>query len=243
MSKFQAHKDAPDEVWLQIGYGDEGEHTWAPHEIGEDGIEEAGPYVRADRLSGRVTVSVKPLEWDEITEQRSAEEPIHEHTGDYEAITPIGNYYIEMYFGSDSYGWEVRLDSVGKVADCDDPDTAKAAAQADHESRILAALDAAPATGRPAIASSPDIQMGLLLQVNAATRAIDDIQGIITEATEQGDGQEDTPDRVLLRIRQCRSELMEAQRGVVSDQCIDAYHKRHPETAPASHLIRSGERR
>ena len=55
--KFQAHKDAPDEVWLQIGYGDEGTHTWAPHEIAEDGIEEAGPYVRADRLSGRVTVN------------------------------------------------------------------------------------------------------------------------------------------------------------------------------------------
>ena len=57
MGRFQAHKDAPDEVWLQIGYGDEGEHTWAPHQVAEDDIQQAGPYVRADRLSGRVTVA------------------------------------------------------------------------------------------------------------------------------------------------------------------------------------------
>ena len=141
MSKFQAHKDAPDEVWLQIGYGYEGEHTWAPHEIAEDVIEEAGPYVRADRLSGRVTVAA--LEWEETQIARG--DGMHEHDGGYEAVTPIGIYRIEMYFGSDSYVWEVSLPAVGKVADCDDPDTAKAAAQADFESRILAAIDTAPA--------------------------------------------------------------------------------------------------
>ena len=93
-----------------------------------------------ERLSGRVRV--KPLEWSETEIARG--DGLHEHDGGYEAITSIGTYRIEMYFGSDSYGWEVTLATVGKVADCDDPDTAKAAAQADYESRILAALDPAP---------------------------------------------------------------------------------------------------
>ena len=66
MSESLAHKDAPDEVWLQIGYGDEGTHTWAAHQVAEDDIEQAGPYVRADRLSGRVTVSEEATAWQPI---------------------------------------------------------------------------------------------------------------------------------------------------------------------------------
>ena len=83
---------------------------------------------------------VKPLEWTEVTSARSDEDPTPEHTGDYEAATPFGTYYIEQYFGSDSYGWNVTINGYDPVADKDDPEDAKAAAQTDYERRILSAL-------------------------------------------------------------------------------------------------------
>src|SRR5690606_11877800 len=88
---------------------------------------------------------VKTLEWDEVTAARSNEDPTREPTGDYEAVSPIGVYYVEQYFGSDGYGWRVTLHGSDDVADMDDPEDAKAAAQADYGSRILSALASPPA--------------------------------------------------------------------------------------------------
>ena len=131
MSKFQAHKDAPDEVWLQIGYGDEGTHTWASHQVAEDDIEQAGPYVRADRLSGRVRV--KPLEWKETT------------PGRYIAKAPfnLGQYVVDRHPGGKLIVWIAPGpdEDWQPVKSLDD---AFAAAQADYEARILAALEPAP---------------------------------------------------------------------------------------------------
>lgn len=124
MGKFQAHKDVPDEVWLQIGYGDEGEHTWAPHEIAEDGIEEAGPYVRADRLSGRVTVKAKPLQW--IDQWKNGTRFVADWGTPPICLTQDGSFY----WGGGNFPTV---------------EAAKAAAQADFEARILAALDTASA--------------------------------------------------------------------------------------------------
>jgi hypothetical protein len=91
----------------------------------------------------RAKVRVRKLEWVEDTSARSDENPTFEPTGDYEAETPFGTYYIEQYFGSDSYGWKVILSGFGEIADRDDPEDAKASAQADFERRILAALEPA----------------------------------------------------------------------------------------------------
>lgn len=82
-------------------------------------------------------VAVKPLDWREVTSPREDGPP--EPTGDFDAISPIGTYYIEMYFGSDSYGWEASLNGE-PVADKDNPEDAKAAAQVDYEARIRSAL-------------------------------------------------------------------------------------------------------
>jgi hypothetical protein len=82
---------------------------------------------------------VKGLEWVEVSFARSDEDPRREPSGDYEAGTPFGFYYIEQYFGTDSYGWKVTFDSL-PVADKDDPDAAKASAQADYEARVRSAL-------------------------------------------------------------------------------------------------------
>jgi hypothetical protein len=95
-------------------------------------------------LTAALAVAPKPrvrkLEWHEVTTARSAEDPTQEPTGDYEALSPVGTYYVQMYFGTDSYGWNVMLDH-NDVADKDDPEDAKAAAQADYERRILSALE------------------------------------------------------------------------------------------------------
>lgn len=96
--------------------------------------------VQTGKTSPEPRPGVKALEWKEVTAARSDEDPTLEHTGDYEAGTPFGTYYIEQYFGTDSYGWEVTVNGYDKVADKDDPSDAKAAAQADYERRILSAL-------------------------------------------------------------------------------------------------------
>ena len=134
MSKFRSHKDAPDEVWLQIGYVDEGEHTWAPHEIAEDGIEEAGPYVRADRLSGRVTVKALEFCYGE-------------------AHCALGVYKVDSgQNGKGGREWAWALNPPDDpfymfqhAEKADSEEAAQAAAQADFEARILAAIDTAPA--------------------------------------------------------------------------------------------------
>lgn len=91
-------------------------------------------------LDAETEVKVRDLEWEEVTAARSDADPHREHTGDYEAVSPIGVYYIEQYFGTDSYGWRVTLHGSDDVADKDDPEDAKAAAQADFDRRIRSAL-------------------------------------------------------------------------------------------------------
>lgn len=87
---------------------------------------------------------MRDLVWEEIREKRSDEDPNTEVVG-WKAATAFDSYYvIEQYFGTDSYGWQVTH-SCASVGDYDDPDLAKAAAQADYERRILSALSAAPA--------------------------------------------------------------------------------------------------
>lgn len=129
MSKFQAHKDAPDEVWLQIGYGDEGKHTWSSHQVAEDDIEQAGPYVRADRLSGRVR---------SLGEWRKGY--CDEHVTITQASTGFGSIYQVRIL--DGVVWLDMPDQYKKKFNS--VEEAKAAAQADFEARILAALDPAP---------------------------------------------------------------------------------------------------
>ena len=94
--------------------------------------------------AGAPGVKVKALEWEPVMTARSREDPTPEETGDCETVCAVGVYYIEMYFGSDSYGWRVTLNGTDDIADKDDPEAAKAAAQADYEARILSALEPAP---------------------------------------------------------------------------------------------------
>lgn len=56
----------------------------------------------------------------------------------WEADSGFGSYYsIEQYFGSDSFGWQVKFE-YAVIADHDDPDKAKETAQVDFERRVLA---------------------------------------------------------------------------------------------------------
>lgn len=87
-------------------------------------------------------VGVKPLEWMFILAKRSDEDPELEENGDCEAQSPCGLYYISMGFGSDSYVFELLIDGVF-AGSFDDPTLAQAAAQADHEARIRAAIEPA----------------------------------------------------------------------------------------------------
>jgi len=120
-----------------------------------------------DRSGG---VGVKALEWVEITQARSAEDPRHEPTGSYEATTPFGIYSVEMYFGSDSYGWQVTFGIEETIADCDDPNNAKAAAQADFERRIISAL--VDASDRASISKPAEKQQSLLDLVGELGRQV-----------------------------------------------------------------------
>lgn len=86
-----------------------------------------------------VKPKVKPLVWDALETDRG--DGSHEPTGDWEAVTPFTVYSINMGFASDSYIWDVYTGEADHVGCYDDPDTAKAAAQADYEARILSALE------------------------------------------------------------------------------------------------------
>ena len=57
MSAFEDETEVPTEIWLQLGCGEDGTHTWTAHKVDDPDFQEVGPYVRADRLSGRVTVT------------------------------------------------------------------------------------------------------------------------------------------------------------------------------------------
>jgi len=92
-----------------------------------------------------VARTVKPLEWSEIETDRG--DGSHEPTGDYEAETPFTVYSVNMGFASDSYIWDVYTGEADHIGCYDDPDTAKAAAQADYARRIRSALE--PVKGSP----------------------------------------------------------------------------------------------
>ena len=111
------------------------------YEVTMHGVREA---LSAALAAGAPGVKVKALEWEPVMTARSREDPTPEETGDCETVCAVGVYYIEMYFGSDSYGWRVTLNGTDDIADKDDPEAAKAAAQADYEARILSALEPAP---------------------------------------------------------------------------------------------------
>lgn len=86
---------------------------------------------------------VKLLDWQETYVDRG--DGSKEVNG-WEADSGFGSWYeILMYFGSDSYGWQVRFDC-DVIADHDDPERAKAAAQEHFASRVRAAIAKAEAT-------------------------------------------------------------------------------------------------
>lgn len=99
-------------------------------------------YLRSQSLSTQQPmgeVKVKALEWVEVTSPREDGPP--EPIGEYVAETPFGSYYIDMYFGTDSYGWSANFEASDiDGSDSDSPEKAKAAAQADYERGILSAL-------------------------------------------------------------------------------------------------------
>lgn len=121
---------------------------------------------------------VKPLDWQETFTDRG--DGSKDQTG-WEADSGFGAWYaINQYFGSDSYGWEVQFD-FDVIADCDDPDKAKAAAQADYEKRISAALSRPPenvdhrATEPAALRSAGDNDSARLRSAGQSDRP-DDVQ-------------------------------------------------------------------
>lgn len=111
-----------------------------------------------------VQPKVKPLVWEDVMIDRG--DGHSEPSGDYEAHCAWGSYYIEMGFGSDSYYWSVETMGRAVGRSFDDPDAAKAAAQADHEARILSALEPAvrpdAAAIREAVLNEADYDAGLL---------------------------------------------------------------------------------
>ena len=94
-----------------------------------------------DRLSGRVTVSVKPLEWDVHIDRPDVQEY---YAGDQNNLAGDNEYIISPHPCATGY---FVIDCMGRRANEDYPsvEAAKAAAQADFEARILAAIETAPA--------------------------------------------------------------------------------------------------
>lgn len=92
-----------------------------------------------DRLAAtpKAGVDIRPLDWQETFVDRG--DGSKDQSG-WEADNGFNGWYsIEMYFGSDSYGWSVQFDT-DVIGDFDDPDRAKAAAQKHFEQRISLAL-------------------------------------------------------------------------------------------------------
>ena len=76
-------------------------------------------------------VKVRELVWVETHDDRG--DGSSEHNGGYEADSAFGVYEIGMGFGSDSYYWSAQDEAGNEIGNFDDPDLAKAAAQADYE--------------------------------------------------------------------------------------------------------------
>lgn len=83
----------------------------------------------------------RALDWQETVIDRG--DGTTEPDG-WEADSGFGCHYsIEMYFGSDSFGWQVKFD-YDVIGDADDPSVAKAIAQEDFERRAKAILALSP---------------------------------------------------------------------------------------------------
>lgn len=82
-----------------------------------------------------VRAAIKPLVWEETFIARGDGQS--EHDGGYEAESIFGFYCI----GMGEQRWVSRDTDHNMIGDYDDPALAKAAAQADYESRLIATLD------------------------------------------------------------------------------------------------------
>jgi hypothetical protein len=82
---------------------------------------------------------VKPLEWDEVTQARSDEDPHREVVG-WECSTGFDGFYIVEITGGGASLTTTNYDCTYYGS----PDEAKAAAQADYEARIRSALTTPP---------------------------------------------------------------------------------------------------
>jgi hypothetical protein len=110
-----------------------GAYAWGGHEAVEKWN------TRALR-SATPMPGVKALEWDEVTQARSDEDPHREVIG-WECSTGFDGFYIVEITGGGASLTTTNYDCTYYGS----PDEAKAAAQADFEARIISALTAPPA--------------------------------------------------------------------------------------------------
>ncbi len=81
---------------------------------------------------------VKALEWREVFDYHG--EGNRTATGDWDAVSPIGTFYIAIYGASDVCRWDLLLNGV-TLSDCEGLDEAKAAAQAHFDAAIASVLE------------------------------------------------------------------------------------------------------
>lgn len=106
---------APERIWLGKWW------SVAPTKTSEDDAE----YVRADLAAVPAQVRVKPLVWDE------GDEPDEWRSGPYDVWCELGNFQV--------YHWSIVKGDPHETAEA-----AKAAAQADYDARIFAAIEPQP---------------------------------------------------------------------------------------------------
>jgi len=123
-------KPCPERLFLRDDHMDE-IANWMQADAGDA---DATEYIRADLARPEPAVTVKPLEWEE------------QSIGYWFAKDPLGGKldYYRAHPHRDGGGWRAYLRDfdTGIVAD---ESTARAAAQADYERRILSAIQATPA--------------------------------------------------------------------------------------------------
>jgi hypothetical protein len=130
-----------------------------PPSVTDEMVERVAKAIRAVMPGG---VDVKPLDWQTTYVDRGDGQK--EESG-WEADNGFNQWYsVETYFGTDSYGWRVMFDC-DVIADHDDPERAKAAAQEHFASRILSRLtpSAIGAEGWRPIASAPKTGCQMIL--------------------------------------------------------------------------------
>jgi hypothetical protein len=136
---------------------------------------------------------VKALEWDEVTQARSDEDPHREVIG-WECSTGFDGFYIVEITGGGASLTTTNYDCTYYGS----PDEAKAAAQADFEARVLSALTAPPAR---------EISEA---EVERAARAID---ALWSEGQDRGPAFEDTEREYQAHCRSTARAALEAARS------------------------------